>query len=55
MQFIFTGEFATQISDDISLHTTGHYIIVVQFARTRRVHGKYTLSAKYIYISGSKY
>lgn len=55
MQFIFTGEFATQISDYITLHTTGPYIIVVQFARTRRVHGKYTLSAKYIYISGSKY
>lgn len=37
------GDLTTQISDYVSLHNTGPYIIVVQFARTRCINGNPTL------------
>lgn len=36
---IFMGDLATQISNYVSLHHMGPYIIVVQFSRTRRHNG----------------
>lgn len=49
MSCIFTGDLAAQISNYVSLHQTGPYFIVVQFARIRRHNGKCCIDKLFIF------